>query len=217
MAPTFPVADLMVYDYGRRCSLSRLHPSPPALLPRKPSVRNFLWNSRPEKALLVPRNKLSLSLRQLRIINLTFYPGNKQDCHRVWSSTMPVVSLLVCTFEFFFSIILPSIPVCLSRIDFLYVVFSWRERRIYVFLPHLPRASYLSGTESSTGHSHSEVHVSDPQMSYWMLGNRYNQTIAMLYDTRHNGEQYKVVRREGGERIVSWEHQERDEAKGELN
>lgn len=72
-----------LWFHGRWCSLSRLHPSPPALLPRKPSVRNFLWNSRPEKALLVPRNKLSLSLRQLRTINLRFYPGNKQDYHRV--------------------------------------------------------------------------------------------------------------------------------------
>lgn len=120
-----------------RCPPSRLSPSPPIPRLRNPSVWHFLWNLWPEKVLLVPRNTLSLSLWQLRIIHFTIYLASKQDYHQHNAPTGPdTVSLLICMFEHFFSRS-SSIPVCLSCINLLDVLSVWGTWAVYLFLPHL--------------------------------------------------------------------------------
>lgn len=60
------------------------------------------------------------------------------------------------------------------------------------------RASYLPGWEPRTGQSHFQVHVSDPQRSYLLLGNRYNKIIVTLYDASCDGEQCMAKWEKGG-------------------
>lgn len=169
----------LVHD--QRCPPSRLSPSPPIPRLRNPSVWHFLWNLWPEKVLLVPRNTLSLSLWQLRIIHFTFYLASKQDYHRAYRSTGPdTVSLLICMLEHFFSKISSSIPVCLSCINLLDVLSVWGTWAVYLFLPHLSDC-LLFVRCGAKDHTAILIFMSLPLKCLTECeGNQYNQTIVML-------------------------------------
>lgn len=174
-------ASLLRLVHDQRSPPSRLHPSPPIPRLRKPSVRHFLWNLWPEKALLIPRNMLSLSLWQLRIVHFTFYLASKQDYHQAQRSTVPdTVSLLICMSELFFSEISLPIPVCLSCINLLGVLSVWGTWAVYLFLPHLSDC-LLFVRCGAKDHTSILMFMSLPLKCLTECrGNRYNQTIAML-------------------------------------